>query len=93
MTNRPMPYTIELTREEYRSAQYMAARGYLGELTDHATDTEWSEDEETVTLRFAESDAWAINEVCESDPHAVWALTTPSTSLGRKFQKFLDRIV
>lgn len=88
-----MLYAIELTKEEYRAACYMADRGYLGELTDHATETEWSDDESTVTLRFRESDAWNVLAVVEDDPDAVWALTTPSTSLGRKFQTFLDDIV
>ncbi len=87
------PYTVTLTREEYRSATYMAARGYLGLLTEHATDTEWSEDETEVTLFFRESDAWQVQETCDEDPDAVWALTTPSTSLGEKFQRFLDGIV
>lgn len=87
------PYWIELTREEYRSAEYMSARGYLGCLTDHATETVWSDDEQTVVLWFAESDAWEVQEECDNDPHAVWALTTPSTSLGEKFQQFLDKIV
>ena len=93
MTDRPMPYTIELTREEYRSADYMSARGYLGQLTDHATETEWSEDEETVTLRFTEADMWKVYETCEDDLHAVWALTDTRTSLGEKFQTLLDAIV
>lgn len=86
-------YQIELTKEEYRSACFMAERGYLGELTDHATETEWSDDEETVTLRFRESDAWTVSIVCEDGPDAVWALTNRGTSLGRKFQTFLDSIV
>jgi hypothetical protein len=86
-------YSIVLTREEYRSADYMSARGYLGEITERASDTEWSEDEETVTLRFTEPAAWDVRDVCESDEPAVWALTTPSTSLGEKFIVFLDSIV
>lgn len=86
-------YTITLTAEEYRSACYMAARGYLGELTDHATDETWNDDESEVTLTFRESDAWQVQQVCEGDPHAVWSLTTPSTTLGQKFQQFLDSIV
>lgn len=86
-------YRLELTAEEYASADYMAARGYLGEITDHATITEWSEDEKTVTLGFSELDAWKVAEVCEADPDAVWALTTPSTGLGAKFQAFRDSIV
>lgn len=86
-------YQIELTKEEYRSACFMADRGYLGELTDHATTEDWSDDGGTVTLRFTESDAWKVQEVIESDYPAVWALTDRSTSLGEKFQAFLDGIV
>ena len=86
-------YQIELTKEEYRSACYMADRGYLGELTDHVTEENWSEDESTVVLVFRESDAWNVLAVIEDDPDAVWALTDTHTSLGRKFQAFLDAIV
>ena len=86
-------YAIELTREEYRSADYMSGLGYLGEITERATSTEWSEDEQTVTLRFSELAMWDVQEVCESDESAVWGLTTPSTSLGEKFIKLLDSMV
>ena len=79
--------------EEYQSACYMAARGYLGELTDHATSETWNDDESEVTLTFRESDAWRVQQVCEDDPGAVWSLTSPSTTLGRKFQRFIDSIV
>lgn len=86
-------YRIELTREEYRSAMVMADRGYLGELTTHASDVQVSDDDQTYTLLFTEPDAWKVQETIEADPHAVWALTTPSTSLGEKFQAFVDSIV
>jgi hypothetical protein len=85
-------YTIELTADEYRSAEYMSARGYLGCVTEHATETE-DRDDGSVVLKFTESDAWNVQQVCEDDEHAVWSLTTPSTSLGQKFQAFLDQIV
>jgi hypothetical protein len=85
-------YTIELTAEEYRSADYMCYRGYLGCITEHA-DCEWSEDESTVTLRFTEPAAWNVLQTIEDDPDAVWSLTTPSTTLGQKFQVFIDSIV
>jgi hypothetical protein len=86
-------YSIQLTREEYQSAMYMCDRGYLGEITIHATDVNVSDDESTYTLLFRESDAWKVLATIEADPHAVWALTTPSTSLGVKFQAFLEGIV
>ncbi len=86
-------YTIILTHAEYRDAEFMTVRGYLGELLDHATEEDWTEDGATVTLRFRESDAWAVLTVCEDDPEAIWALTSPSTSLGAKFAAFLDAIV
>lgn len=86
-------YTMTLTKQEYRDACYMAARGYLGELTDHATDETWNDDESEVTLTFQESNAWRVQQVCEDDPDAVWSLTLPSTPLGQKFQHFLDSIV
>lgn len=86
-------YTLELTREEYRSASVMSARGYLGEIVTHATTEDWSDDDATVTLRFTEPDAWKVMETCEADPHAVWSLTTPSTTLGAKFLQFVNAIV
>jgi len=86
-------YQITLTAAEYRDADFMAARGYLGELTRHATTTEWADDEETVVLTFRESDAWQVNDACDADHDAVWALTTPRTSLGEKFLAFLNAIV
>jgi hypothetical protein len=87
------PYRVHLTAEEYRSAAYMADRGYLGELTAKASVQNWADDEQSVDLLFTEPDAWAVLEVCEADQHAVWALTSTRTELGRKFQQFLDRIV
>ena len=92
MTYSPLAYTIELTREEYRSAMVMSDRGYLGEITVHATFVEET-DEGGYTLAFTEPDAWKVLETIEADPYAVWALTTPSTSLGQKFQAFVDSIV
>jgi hypothetical protein len=92
----PMPYTLTLTAEEYRSAEYMCARGYLGGLTEQATETETSEDETTVTLRFRESDIWPVCELYSGDENDLmdfWALTTPDTSLGRKVCELLDRVV
>lgn len=86
-------YLITLTADEYRSAVVMSDRGYLGMIVEHATAEEWSDDEATVTLQFRESDAWKVQETCEDDPHAVWALTTPRTSLGEKFARFIDSIV
>jgi hypothetical protein len=85
-------YTIELTADEYASADCMSYRGYLGNITGHA-DVEWSEDETIVTLQFTEPQAWAVLQTIEDDPDAVWSLTTPRTTLGQKFQAFLDSIV
>ena len=85
-------YRIELTREEYRSADYMSVRGYLGTLTDIGT-AEWSDDESAVTVTLTEPQAWEMLDIIEDDPDAVWALTTRDTSLGRKFQTLLDSIV
>jgi hypothetical protein len=84
-------YEITLTPDEFRSAQVMSTRGYLGELVHHATSIDHGDDE--VTLHFSEADAWSVMQTIEDDPDAVWALTTPGTTLGRKFQKFLDAIV
>ena len=92
MKHEPLAYTIELTKEEYRSAMVMSDRGYLGMITVHATFAEETDDG-GYTLAFTEPDAWKVLETIESDPHAVWALTTPSTSLGKKFQHFVDQIV
>lgn len=93
MSDTRYAYSIELTRAEYRDACYMCDRGYLGELTRHATAEDWTDDESAVVLRFTEPDAWKVNEVCEEDPHAVWSLTDTRTTLGAKFQSFLDSIV
>lgn len=90
--NRPFAYSIALTQDEYRSAAYMDARGYLGGIIEHCAAEDWQEDG-SVVLQFNESDAWAVQEQCMEDEPAVWALTTPSTSLGRKLQAFLDSIV
>lgn len=85
-------YRIELTPEEFRSACYMDDRGYLGGIVTHCTNEE-HDDSGNVVLTFTESDAWKVLAQCEDDPDAVWALTTPSTSLGQKFQRFLNSIV
>lgn len=92
MAYSPLAYMIELTAEEYRSALVMSDCGYLGEITIHATFAE-ENDEGGYTLAFTEPDAWKVLETIDADPHAVWALTTPSTSLGEKFQHFVDGIV
>ncbi len=92
MAYSPLAYTIELTADEYRSAMMMSDRGYLGEITVHATFAE-ANDSDGFTLAFTEPDAWKVLETIEADPHAVWALTTPSTSLGQKFQAFINEIV
>lgn len=92
MTYSPLAYTIELTKAEYQDALFMCDRGYLGEITIHATFIE-DTDEGGFTLAFTEPDAWKVLETIEADPYAVWALTTPSTSLGQKFQQFVDGIV
>lgn len=89
----PYAYQIVLTREEYRSAQVMNDRGYLGMIVDHASFIDDQSECDSIILHFIESDAWKVNETIEEDPDAVWALTTPSTSLGEKFQKFIDSIV
>lgn len=88
----PLAYTIELTKEEYRAALMMSDRGYLGEITIHATFAEET-DIGGYTLAFTEPDAWKVLETVDADPHAVWAMTTPSTSLGRKFQQFVEGII
>lgn len=94
---RRIAYTIELTRDEYRSACVMSDRGYLGEITIHATAIEPSNDDDDQTtvyrLLFTEADAWRVQETIDADPVAVWSLTTPSTSLGAKFQRFTEAIV
>jgi hypothetical protein len=84
-------YSITLTPDEYRSAQVMSSRGYLGELVHHAQSIE--ETDNGVILHYSEADAWEVLNTMEADPDAVWALTTPATTLGRKFQKFIDAIV
>ena len=85
-------YSIKLTASEYRDAAVMDARGYLGGIIEHCTAEDW-QDDGSVILQFTEPDAWKVLEQCEEDEPAVWALTTPSTSLGRKFQEFRDSIV
>lgn len=84
-------YTIELTEAEYKDAVFMCSRGYLGEITIHATVTE--EYNDTVVLKFTEPDAWRVVDTIAEDEHAVWALTTPDTTLGRKFSAFIEEIV
>lgn len=86
-------YRVTLTGPEYNDAMIMSDRGYLGMLTVHATYIEGPADDGLFELQFTESDAWKVLETIEDDPHAVWALTLPSTSLGEKFQRFVDSIV
>lgn len=86
------PYVVILSPEEARSAQYMSDRGYLAEIMDHVTEREINE-EGNLELRFSEADAWEVHRIAESNPNDVWALTTPATSLGMKFLKFMDSLV
>lgn len=85
-------YSITLTKEEYQSAMYMSDRGYLGEITIHASTVE-DNDDGTFTLKFTEPDAWNVQSTIDDDPDAVWSLTTPNTSLGEKFDHFVNAIV
>lgn len=86
------PYRLTLTPEELRSAEYMGARGYLGDLVECAT-ARYTDDEGHTILLYRESDWWPVAEAEQENQHEFWALTDRGTTLGAKVGVLLDATV
>lgn len=87
--SRPIAYTLTLTHEEFKTLQWMEARGYSGDLIKHAFECDG--DETGIELRYRESDAWSVTDAIEEDSDAFG--TCGTTDLVRKMYAFIDAIV
>ena len=87
------PYRLErLTAREFATLEWLADRGYDGDLLRLAGVDDEAADGSIRLGALTEAEAWQFNENVEEDPHAFLS-SNGSASLREKMYRLLDAIV
>ncbi len=84
-------YTLTLTDEEYATLSWATGRGYFPAETFNAMDCDDETEDGQTNYRIPEHAAWAVTDMREDDPHALY--TCIGGSLLRKLIALEESIV
>ena len=89
----PRPYRLErLTKREFATLEWLADRGYDGDLLRLSGVEEEAPDGSVLLGALTEAEGWQFNENVEEDPHA-FLTSNGSAGLHEKMYRLLDSII